>query len=1609
MIKRFILLFTLLIVLITDSKAQDPAASDNACSANVFCSTSRLNGYSNRIQLPDLTKLPYPKPRGFCGEMDGPSWFRFVAQSTTLELRFNYLNCGMGSSGFQTAIFSTTDCKDTAAFSLVSNCISLTAATGTGNLLATNLVSGQTYYLLVDGFSGSQCDYNIAVVQGTIQTVATGNLNAPTAIYGPLDICINATSATFSVPKNANANEYVFSFSTNGDPANVISSKDSFVTFNISPPVFLGNIQANYKNNCTDGPPRNIDLEISDTTRITLPPITLSFGESKSVLDVVYNYGPTPLTTTTTDTFRYKRPGSSAADCDTSYKIGVTRLQRTAATRAYFLKPGESIVLGGTTYSVSATNCNIILASSGDTIYNALMTHTLIPSTLTLNCNSGTLRINKVDSCANVSHNTTYNWYQVNGNGSFSFYSSTNRLTTTTADSFAVVVKDSVIIKGKPESGYKIYYDTLRIRISGVGSADVPPQPFLINGATAVCQGSNNTYTLASYPPKADSLIWTLLRGSGTIISGQGTNNITIKWLGTAARDTLRVVGKNACFTSVPRDLIIDITTFPTFSAGPDASLCGLSTSLSAISGGGTGTWTSAAGNPGVAGFQNSNQVGTTVTVNNAGVYRFVWTETKATCTVADTVAITFAPVPQIVNSSIKDSCNATRNQAFVRFGITGGSTPYNVYYSGTNNIAGTVTNGQFQSVGFTPGSYSFEVKDRLNCSSTLVQGTQACTTCATNAGFMQAATLTICEGDSARAVYLGSSSLEPDDTLQYVLHTGDPRTGIIARNRLPIFGFMNSMTYGTIYYISAIAGNKTATGVDLTDPCFSSSSARQVQVIFNRKPTAVMAVSDSILCRGTCATLNFTLTGRSPFSITAKLSDPTSRDTTWGLVGTSSLTYCPDKNTNFRLFSIRDANNCIDSVNLNKTVNFTIFQPVTAGPDTALTICSGIDTTLILSTLLRGASVGGTWLETSTTASTGGAFNTITNTFRTRNQSARTYRFRYIVNPTAGSKCVPDTAIVTVNLQAIPTVDAGSDGTITCFNPIITIGGNTPISNGVLLQWSSVGGRLSGNAPQQEVSQADIYIITATANGCSARDSVTISVDTTSPRAIIQPIVDTLTCRRDTITLNGTASLPNNNIIFLWLYNGIPYDGNPTTLAAVGGTYELIVSKLSNGCIATDSIRVNENRILPTVFIEPAKKLNCIDTIVTLNSLSSSNGVGYQFQWTSSERGHFIADSTTLEPKVDSSGLYQLRITDNRNGCSDSVSIRVIREVDVPIANAFASDTIDCYHPTINLSARGSTLGVGLVYEWIANPGNIVSGETTINAVVDQPGLYYFIAKNEKTGCAAIDSVQVIRNEARPNAIDFTTKKPTCYGEQNGSINISNVQGGTSPYLFSLDGKVYTQRKSFSNLNAGAYKIYVQDASGCIADSSFNIVQDRQIGVSMGLDTTIKLGDSILLSVGVNTPNVKRVIWSSYSDSLCKKDSSCLQQWVRPVRRTTYSVTVIDTGGCKAVGNITISLDKNRPIFIPNSFSPNNDGVNDIFMIFGSQVVKNIKNFQVFDRWGERMCVFQNFKTDNPAFGWDGKLNGKEVQPGVYPYFVEVEYLDGAVEVIEGDLTLMR
>ncbi len=1614
MIKKLILLFSSILFFITDTEAQTPR--DNACEAEVFCSTVSLDNFADKIRLP--LKAKYLFPKGFCGgSVDGPSWFKFIAQSPTLDLRFNYSNCGSsGQTGFQAAIFSATNCSDSAAFTVKSNCLNLGSSVTSGTLNATGLVNGQTYYIFIDGLSGSQCDYNIDVLNGTtIQTVGLANLAAPTDIFGPKEICNLSNSAVFSVPRNASASAYNITVEINGGAPLGGSQPDSFyrvlATFT---PVGIARVTANYVNNCSSGPAKTMDVIIGNVTTIQLPPINLSFGQSLVKYDTTFDYGPTPLTTTATQNASFAREDLTFGSCDTIYNVTINRLAQVVAGRAYFLRPNESITLGGTTYTVTASNCTPIITPANDTIYNAVQTYTVSPSTsVTLNCNSTTISINKTDSCANTRHFKTYTWNTID-NGVYSalgLAGPINSFNSVAFDSIGIIVKDSVLVNGKPEAGFKVYFDTLKVRIQGIGSADVPPRPSSINGSFTTCQNDIVTYRLTSRTPFATGYTWSILRGGGTILSGQGDTAITVKWGSLVTRDTIKVVATNVCHTSPARDLFISIGTFANISAGADDNICGLTTSLKGVSSGNIGNWTNVAGNPSIPGFQNSTSPTTSVTVTTAGTYKFAWTETNGGCTVADTVSIVFNSMPQVSGGSLKDSCSATRTQAFVRFNITGGTPPYNVYNSVTNAIAGTVSaGGLFQSTAFTPGNYSFQIRDSKNCSPPLIQGTQACTSCNTNAGVMQAGNFTICEGDSARATYLNGFTLEPDDTLQFVMHTGDAKTGILVRSFTPKFAFQTGMSYGTTYYISAIAGNRIGTNVDLNDGCFSTTTARLVSVVFNKKPTAVMTVVDSNLCLGSCANVRFTLTGQAPFTITSKISNPTTKDTVINTsLTTYNFSYCPQVNTAFRLFSIKDAGSCVDSISVNKTVNFRIFNPVNAGLDTALTICQGVDTTLNLATLLRGAGLGGTWSEISAVPSTGGAYNATARTFRTRNQGNRVYKFSYVVAPTLiNSPCRPDTATVSVTIQFTPKADAGIDDIITCARPIVLIGGNTQLGTGITLQWSSVGNNLGGNAPQQEVSQADSYILTASAGGCFSRDTVIITADTLSPRAVILPVVDSITCRRDTLTINGTRSSPAG-IVYLWSYNGAPYDNNPTSIARFGGTYMLTVAKLTNGCVSIDSIVIKENRTLPTVFIEPTPKLNCKDTVITLSAISSSMGSSYQIQWKSAQRGHFKSDSTTYEPKVDSAGIYTLIITDSRNGCKDSLQRTVIGEFDVPVAQAFTLDSLDCYHPTVNVSARGSSLGVGLSYLWIANPGLIVSGDSTLNAVVSEPGMYYFIATNEKTNCSAIDSVEVYRNDNRPEDISLTVNKPTCYGEQNGSLIINTVLGGTPPYLYSLDGKVYTPRKTFSNLTAGAYKLYVQDASGCVVDTAFNMVQDRQIGVSIGLDTLLKLGDSILLQVGVNIPNIKRVVWSSYSDSTCRRDSTCMQQWVRPVRQTTYNVKVRDTNGCTAEGSINIRIDKTRPIFIPDIFSPNNDGTNDIFMIHGSKVIKVIKRFQVFDRWGELLSNFINFGADNPAFGWDGTVKGKEALPGVYTYYAEIEYLDGQIDLIKGDVTLLR
>ncbi|MBL7815938.1 MAG: gliding motility-associated C-terminal domain-containing protein [Saprospiraceae bacterium] len=1622
--KSFILLFSFCAFVGTRLVAQcnRPAPSDNPCTAPTFCNNDQIDGYCSSVTTP-ISGKKYLKPAGFCGSLESPSWFKFIADAAVHQFSFNANNAiGCNGNGVQAAVFDATDCTDSSTFVLKSNCINAMGLQPVATVTATGLVPGRAYYILVDGYQGEVCNYQIlnigAAIRPTNETLPT-----PSVIYGATSLCANATNVTYSVPKNVNASDYVFEVTINGSAPQTTTRQDSFIVIPSFPANGSARICVKYKNDCTESASaRCIDVIITSKTIVTLPTVHVCSGNAVTVIDTFVDNSTSPVAAD--ETINITRDKAGSGGCDTTFNVTVIKYTEKSSSQILFLKPTETRVICATSVSIPTNTCPVlalpVVCSGGSvsgcdsiinlTIINAKQTSTITPANPVLNCNSQLLQVAHSGICNGVTHNNSYQWFfqAQAGDPLSNLGNTTSSFNANQTGIYTVVVRDSVLRTGQAALGYRIFTDTIRVTVTGTSGTGVPTQPNLISGRsdTTVCQGSRTVLTIPAVA-NATTYTWSLVRNGGTIFSGQGTTQVTIDWLPSTSGDTVVVIANNGCGSSPARRLSVLILNFPNLNAGVDRAVCGTMATLSATNSTPNGTWFSASTNTGGVVFDDASKANANVQVTQPGVYQLVWRETVNTCSKSDTVQYTFNPIPS--SSNLKDSCNVTRTNYFVKFNITGGTPPYQVYLAGTNTLAGTVgAGGLFMSNAMPLGSSFFEIKDANICSPPLISVSQNCTACNTNAGAMDVSTdLSICQGDTARATYLGGYVNDGNDTLQFVLHRGDPRSGIIARSNVPRFAYQAGMAFETRYFISAVAGDDSSRQVKITDPCFNYSPG--VVVVFHQKPTATMVASDSNLCIGSCTNLRLTMTGKSPYSIGLRLTDATTRDSAINRITSGYLAQiCPTQNTTYRLYSVRDSFGCFDTT-LNRQLTVRVNPKVFAGiPKAPLSICSSLDTTISLATLLTNATSGGTWSEVSTVPSTGGAFTAASGRFRTRSQAVGIYRFAYAVRPSTASPCPNDTAFVNIEIKFTPIADAGADDTIRCNKPVVSIGGtNTSSGNSVTVAWS---GGAGGNVPRQNVTQPGTFILTATSNGCSARDTVVIYVDTTSPRAVISPITQTVTCAVPSVVINGSTSTPIGQVDYLWFYNGIPFDNNAVSSAQFGGNYTLAVINLRNGCVDTDSITVNENTTPPTVQIARPSTINCKDTIVTIDASTSSNGAKYTLNWRATNGGRFLRDSTTLTPKVNVSGFYLLTVTDTTNSCKDSAFAFVPIDTLRPIASAIATDSIDCTNPTVALSGRGSTLSANISYNWVAQTGHIASGANSLNPVVDEPGFYILTVENTKNFCTNRDTVQVIKNNARPTGIKISTKKPTCYGECNASMSITSVIGGTAPYIYSLDAKVFTTRNTFNNQCAGTFKLTVQDAGGCTLDTTFSISQDKQLYVSLGADTTLKLGDSLLLKVLTNADTIKNIVWNPLSDSTnCPKGKFCTEQWVRPTRGTTYTATLTDQNGCRTVGTINVSIDKRRPIFVPSAFSPNNDSNNDVLMINGSQVVKSIKRFQIYDRWGEQVFARANFKTDDPNFGWDGRHKGRDALPGVYIYFIEVEYLDNTSEILEGDVTLMH
>ena len=276
-----------------------------------------------------------------------------------------------------------------------------------------------------------------------------------------------------------------------------------------------------------------------------------------------------------------------------------------------------------------------------------------------------------------------------------------------------------------------------------------------------------------------------------------------------------------------------------------------------------------------------------------------------------------------------------------------------------------------------------------------------------------------------------------------------------------------------------------------------------------------------------------------------------------------------------------------------------------------------------------------------------------------------------------------------------------------------------------------------------------------------------------------------------------------------------------------------------------------------------------------------------------------------------------------------------------------------------------------------------------------------YTISVTDALGCMQTDIIGIDQHtlEYSPQANDIS-----CYGANDGLIQI-NAQG--SGLTYSLDGLNYTSSNTFTGLGPGTYNATIEDAFGCHYEAPGIVVEEpEELVVFLPEDEVIQVGDSVFVNAQSNGGDDLSYIWSPSDIINC---DGCAAPYAQPLFTTYLSVMVQDSSNCTAEDRMLIIVERDRNVYIPNIFSPNGDGSNDFFYIYADPGVINIRQFYIFNRWGEPVFEIFNILPNDPTKGWDGYFRGELMNSAVFTYMAELEFVDGEVILYSGDVVLMR
>lgn len=598
-------------------------------------------------------------------------------------------------------------------------------------------------------------------------------------------------------------------------------------------------------------------------------------------------------------------------------------------------------------------------------------------------------------------------------------------------------------------------------------------------------------------------------------------------------------------------------------------------------------------------------------------------------------------------------------------------------------------------------------------------------------------------------------------------------------------------------------------------------------------------------------------------------------------------------------------------------------------------------------------------------------------------------------------SASVTEPSALTISTDIVQNVSCfgGNDAKI----EVSIAGGTAPYT----YQWSDGTNIIATSKNLQNVATGTYTLTVTDANACT---QVSMAYNITEP-AQLQGNISTT----DVLCFGGMGSASvtatGGTAPYTYLWSNFDNTANNTNIPA--GEVSVIITD-ANGC----SIQLFDTIQGPTQALEAmvvsTQAVTCFGSTDGAVDVAVSGGTTpYTYLWSN--------NATTEDLNGVAAGTYTLTITDG-NACTTTIAVEI--ESPAAMISTMAVTDAKCYGEQTGSIVVGCSGGTApYIYNWNTTPAQ--TGVLAVNLEGDKT---YTVTITDANGCIKIDSAMV--NQPVEMSITTEPTSVSCLSSANGKVSVS-VQGGAQPLQYELNG--FLQADSvFDNLDVGNYIVFVEDNKGCTAEASFAISGVSGASVDLqgaGNDLNfvsdnlyIVRGEAVSLNAEVLNGN-NPITAYNWTPSAIDATSSQQTPVFSPTDNVTITVEVLeDINGdvCAIFDTLKVFVSQEKLSFVPNAFSPNNQGQNNFFEI-NVLGAKNL-NVQIFDRWGE--MVFNNptqtngpnnvndpSLTDgsNPRGAWDGKYKGEDAPTGTYVYQIEVTYFDDTKETLSGTLTLIR